>query len=44
VSTLTNEQAMPDANSTATFLRRGLLALATLTLVGIALELITERH
>jgi len=44
MSALTGGQAMPDANSTVTFLRRGLLALATLTIGGIAIELFTERH
>ncbi len=33
-----------DTNATATFLRRGLLALATLTITGIAIELYTEHH
>ncbi len=43
MSALMSGQAASDT-TTATFLRRGLLALAALTIVGIALELITEQH
>ena len=43
MSAATGARAARDT-ATATFLRRGLLALAALTIVGIALELITEHH
>lgn len=43
MSTATGARAAGDT-ATATVLRRGLLGLATLTIGGIALDLITERH